>query len=113
MSGALTVAVDARSLLCAQPRGEGKSLLRLYEEIVRQRPGVQPVFFGDARAAAFTGRLPAGTRRAGSARFGDRWNLWEDVYFPIAARRAGCAGSGTMLTDAVMTALRFSRRPAR
>jgi glycosyltransferase involved in cell wall biosynthesis len=90
MARTLRVAVDARSLLCRQPRGEGKSLLRLYQEIAKTRPDIQPVFFGDASAAQYSGPLPGGVTVVSTARWGDRFNGWETVYLPAAARLAGC-----------------------
>ncbi len=90
MTRPLRVAVDARSLLCAQPRGEGKSLLRLYQQVQADHPGIEPVFFGDAAASRYGGTLPAGARVVSTSGLGDRFNAWEDLYFPLAARRAGC-----------------------
>lgn len=86
----LTVGVDARSLLCAEPRGEGKSLLRLYQEIISTDAGVRPIFFGDERTGAYHGPLPAETRVVALTSFGMRWNLWENLQLPLSARRFGC-----------------------
>jgi len=86
----LRIAVDARSLLCAQPRGEGKSLLRLYEELHRTRPDIEPVLFGDGSTPKYQGQLPEGARIEWTNALGDRWNAWENIYFPAAARMQGC-----------------------
>jgi glycosyltransferase involved in cell wall biosynthesis len=86
----LHVAVDARSLLCAQPRGEGKSLLRLYQELAHRRPQLRAVLCGDAAARHYRGPLPEGARVVATERLGDRFGLWERLWFPWAARRHGC-----------------------
>lgn len=88
--GPLAVAVDARSLLCAEPRGEGKSLLRLYQEIAGIDGSLRAVFFGDEQGHKFQGELPRNTevRLLGSR--GARFNAWENLRFPLAAVRAGC-----------------------
>lgn len=84
------IAVDARSLLCAHPRGEGKSLLRLYQEIARLRPDFEFVFFGDERGSQYAGPLPDRARAVIVPSLTHRVELWEDVLFPIRARTAGC-----------------------
>ncbi|MGA8033893.1 MAG: glycosyltransferase family 1 protein [Casimicrobiaceae bacterium] len=99
---AMRIAVDASSLLTRHPRGEGKSLLRLYEEIARIRPGWSFVFFGtqetEAAARAIRARIPRCEIRTFELP-GFRWNWWENLGLPIAAWRAGadllhCASSG-------------------
>lgn len=85
------IAVDARSLLCAQPRGEGKSLLRLYEEIVRQDASVEVVLFGDEHADAYRGNLPERTRTVRMPSLTHRWDVWEDILLPLEAKRHGCS----------------------
>lgn len=99
----MRIAVDASSLLTRHPRGEGKSLLRLYEEIARIRPGWSFIFFGtqetEAAARAIRARIPRCEIRTFELP-GFRWNLWEHLGLPIAAWRAGadllhCASSGS------------------
>lgn len=90
MATAHRIAIDARSLLCAQPRGEGKSLLRLYQEVVQLRPGIELLFFGDEHSARYTGPLPAGARAVAVPSLTHRLELWEDLVFPLRARLAGC-----------------------
>lgn len=85
-----TIGVDARSVLCREPRGEGKTLLRLYEEILRQRPDLKVWFFGDSTASAFTGKLPQGIHVDASASWGHRIDGWENVSLPWRAWRRGC-----------------------
>lgn len=87
---ALRIGVDARSLLCREPRGEGKSLLRLYTEILQQQPATQVLLFGDERAPQFTGTLPAGMRAIAGTLPGERFNTWENVQLPWWAWRHGC-----------------------
>lgn len=86
----LRIAIDARSLLCAHPRGEGKSLLRLYQEISALRPDWEFLFFGDERGAAYRGTLPRGGRAVLVPSLTHRMDLWEDLMFPLRARLAGC-----------------------
>ena len=97
----LRIAVDASSLLTRHPRGEGRSLLRLYEEIARVRPDWSFVFFGTEAPKSVDeihDRIPrCDIRIFGMPGF--RWNLWENLGLPIAAWRSGadllhCASSG-------------------
>ncbi|HEX9153978.1 MAG TPA: glycosyltransferase, partial [Nitrospira sp.] len=86
----LKLGVDARSLLCRHPRGEGKSLLRLYQEIRRLRPDIEIIFYGDSHARNFSGDLPEGIRVSAQDPPGNRFSTWENLYFPVAAKLAGC-----------------------
>lgn len=86
----LMVGVDARSLLCREPRGEGKSLLRLYSEILRIDPQIQVTFFGDEHEREFSGELPSGVRRIGKGVRGHRWETWENAWLPWQLWRSGC-----------------------
>lgn len=105
----MRIAVDASSLLTRHPRGEGKSLLRLYEEIACIRPGWRFIFFGtretDASTQAILDRIPRCEIRTFELP-GFRWNLWENLGLPIAARLAGadllhCASSGAPIWSPV------------
>lgn len=97
----MRIAVDASSLLTRHPRGEGRSLLRLYEEIARIRPDWSFVFFGTQAASSaeeIQDRVPHCEIRTFEIP-GFRWNLWENLGLPIAAWRSGadllhCASSG-------------------
>lgn len=78
------IAVDARSALCAEPRGEGKSLQRLYWEIAKARPEWQILLYGQGRA------IPAALRkwpRSVSAHWfdprGSRWDAWQNLGIPM------------------------------
>jgi glycosyltransferase involved in cell wall biosynthesis len=86
----LRVAVDARSLLRSQPRGEGKTLLRLYQEIARLRPDAEVLFFGDDQTRDYQGTLPPGCRAIGLPTVTHRVDVWEDVLFPAAALVQRC-----------------------
>lgn len=86
----LKLGVDARSLLCREPRGEGKSLLRLYQEIRRLRPDIEIVFFGDKTTKDYQGELPQGISVIPINLPGERFSTWENFYFPVAATLSGC-----------------------
>ena len=86
----MLIGVDARSLLCAEPRGEGKSLLRLYAELAVLDPSLSFVLFGDETGLKYRGTLPPrAIVRLLSSR-GARFNCWENLQLPLAARRAQC-----------------------
>jgi glycosyltransferase involved in cell wall biosynthesis len=78
---AMRIAVDARTCLVANPRGEGKSILRLYQEIAALRPGWELVFYGDRPDAPFPAALPAGNVKAFELP-GFRFSSWENLGFP-------------------------------
>jgi glycosyltransferase involved in cell wall biosynthesis len=82
MTSSFRIGVDARSLLCRHPRGEGKSLLRLYTEMLRIEPKLQVIFFGDENSTRFSGNLPAEILVVKSSIPGQRWNSWENVVLP-------------------------------
>lgn len=87
----MLVGVDATSLLCAQPRGEGRSLFRLYAEMARLRPDFSFVLFGQGVQAVSD--LWRGIPRATVSFFdlpGYRWNTWENLGLPWHAWRSGC-----------------------
>lgn len=104
----LRIAVDASSLLARHPRGEGRSLLRLYEEIARIRPDWRFVFFGTQvsdSAAEIRDRIPGCEIRTFELP-GFRWNLWENLGLPVAAWRSGadllhCSSSGAPIWSPV------------
>lgn len=86
----LKVGVDARSLLCREPRGEGKALLRLYREICLLRPDIDIVFFGDRTSRSYHGELPQGVSVVSLNLPGERFSAWENIYLPVAAMFTGC-----------------------
>lgn len=97
----MRIAVDASSLLARHPRGEGRSLLRLYEEIAKIRPDWSFVFFG-TQVPESVDDIHARIPRCEIRTFempGFRWNLWENLGLPVAAWWYGadllhCASSG-------------------
>lgn len=96
----MRVAVDARSLLCAQPRGEGKSLLKLYQELTALAPDVSAVFFGDEDASSYGGPLPARTEVRILSSRGMRFDFWQNLRLPLASRGLNvlhCTSSSTPL----------------
>lgn len=108
----MRIGIDATSLLCTEPRGEGKSLLRLYQEIAHLRPDFSFVLFGIRRPG-----IPEAAPLIPNARVvlfdcpGFRWNAWENVGLPWQTWRERidvlhCASSGAPLWSpkpAVMT----------
>jgi glycosyltransferase involved in cell wall biosynthesis len=82
----MRLAVDARSLLCAEPRGEGKSLLTLYQHLTECAPDVSVVFFGDENAALYGGPLPERTEVCVLRSRGMRFDLWQNLRLPLASR---------------------------
>jgi glycosyltransferase involved in cell wall biosynthesis len=98
----MRIAVDASSLLTRHPRGEGRSLLRLYEEIARIRSEWTFIFFGTRETEESTKAIRERIPRCEIRTFelpGFRWNLWENLGLPIAAWRARadllhCSSSG-------------------
>jgi glycosyltransferase involved in cell wall biosynthesis len=83
----MKIAVDARSLLSPSPRGEGKSLVRLYQEIARQRPDWAMTLYGESGGAKVPD-LPHSTVRTFDLP-GFRFNTWENVGLPLLAWRQG------------------------
>lgn len=86
----MKIGVDARSLLCREPRGEGKTLLNLYRHIGLLRPDIGIVLYGDKAANQFRGELPADWSVVPLTWPGERFSAWENCYFPTAATLAGC-----------------------
>jgi glycosyltransferase involved in cell wall biosynthesis len=83
-SDGISIGIDARSALCRHPRGEGKTLLRLYQEIGNLRPDWQFVFYGTEK---FEEGLP-GIGHASVYTFempGFRYNIWENLGLPTRA----------------------------
>lgn len=100
----MRIGVDARSVLTKSPRGEGKSLLRLYEEIAQLRPGWDVIFFGEH---ASTVVLPEGIRSKVFTLPGFKYNTWENVGLPFFSWLNKC----DILHCASSTAPRFSFIP--
>ena len=91
----MRVGVDARAALSSKRRGEGKALLRLYQEISRVRPEWEIIFYG------YPGGVPTGIANVREHVFdapGFRFNTWENFALPIHAHLdridvLHCAGS--------------------
>lgn len=77
----MKIGVDARSLLSSSPRGEGKSLLRLYREILALRPHWDIIFFGQGNAATQQPTL-YNIRTKKFDLPGFRFNTWENFALP-------------------------------
>ena len=73
------IAVDARSFMCKSPRGEGRSIFRLYSEIKKIHPEWRIVFYGENAASITTQTIEF--KKIGWR--GYRLNLWESLYFPL------------------------------
>lgn len=78
----MLIGVDARSLLQPHPRGEGKTLLRLYQELKRIRPDWRVKLYGERPAPAEVPRLFDVRSRSVP---GFRWNTWERFALPAFA----------------------------
>jgi glycosyltransferase involved in cell wall biosynthesis len=79
------IGVDARSLLQKEVRGEGKTLLRLYQTLARLRPDWRIRLYGESAPNA----LRLGDAFAVRTRQlpGFRWNTWERIALPLMAAR--------------------------
>jgi glycosyltransferase involved in cell wall biosynthesis len=78
----MRLAIDARTCLVAQPRGEGKSILRQYQEVAALRPDWELIFYGDRPGLPRPDALPAGAVRAFELP-GFRFSSWENLGFPV------------------------------
>ncbi len=85
----MTVAIDARNVYRVQRRGTGKNLVDLYRQLARLRPHWRFIMLheGDSRDDPFAGEENI-ANHALRVR-GSRFNAWQDVAFPIAARMHG------------------------
>jgi glycosyltransferase involved in cell wall biosynthesis len=77
----MRVGVDARTCLSPNPRGEGKSILRLYREIAVLRPNWGLIFYGDRKDQAPATALPTNDVRIFETP-GFRFSTWETVGLP-------------------------------
>jgi glycosyltransferase involved in cell wall biosynthesis len=105
----MRIAVDARSLLNRQPRGEGRALRNLYAHIASLRPAWEIKLFGEVDCGRC---IPASNVFQRTLAIpGFRFNLWENLAFPVAAKAGRCNlihGAGSSLpripfAPAVMT----------
>lgn len=87
----LKIGIDARSLLCRYPRGEGNALLELYRAVALQRPQWEYIFFGLKGDKAFQSS-DFGIANSRFVQFdlpGFRWNSWENIGLPLMAKMLG------------------------
>jgi alpha-1,3-rhamnosyl/mannosyltransferase len=84
----MLIAIDARTVYAATRRGIGKTLVALYREVARMRPGWGFVMFhrGQGNDDPF-GDLPNVSNRKIEIK-GDRLGLWSRWRLPWAVRRA-------------------------
>ena len=88
----MRVAVDARTVYSPVRRGTGKNLIDLYRRIARLHPDWEFLMFHrqerltDNPLTAEANVVPKAIEIQG-----DRWNLWEQVRLPLAARLANAA----------------------
>ena len=80
------------------PRGEGRALLRLFQEVAVLRPDWQLFFYGEHQPTASLSDLPNAKVRAFSVP-GFRFGSWDNLAFPLVALRdrvdiLHCASSG-------------------
>jgi glycosyltransferase involved in cell wall biosynthesis len=84
----MLIGVDMRTVFQASRRGTGKNLLDLYTTIARRRPDWLFVMYHRNRQVDD----PFADLANVESRFidmpGDRWNLWQRVRLPLAARAA-------------------------
>jgi glycosyltransferase involved in cell wall biosynthesis len=87
----MVVAVDARNVYRSHRRGTGKNLIDLYRNVATLRPGWRFLMLHEGAASddpfAGYGNIQ---NRAVRVR-GSRFNTWQDLAFPIAARRHGAS----------------------
>ena len=88
----MLIAVDGRQAYRKEPRGIGKSLIASYRCLARLRPEWRFRMFHQAPTASnpFAGLANVEARRIDMPG-ADRFNLWEQLRLPLAARTAGAA----------------------
>src|SRR5262249_20651450 len=100
--------IDARQVYRPCRRGTGKNLIDLYRGLARKRPDWRFVMFHRSPEAdnPFAG-MPNIEAPHVDIRGGDRWDLWEQVRLPWAARQVGAA----VVHAPANTGPRFPLRP--
>ena len=83
------IGIDARTIFSPTRRGTGKNLIDLYSTLAVQRPGWMFTMFHQLDGAEYPFRDYPNVRSRRIDIKGDRWNLWEDIRLPLAARAAG------------------------
>lgn len=82
------IALDARTIYQPVRRGTGKNLIDLYRSAAALRPSWQFLMFHRAQGGDDPFAGLANVRARVIEIPGDRWNLWQQVRLPLAARRA-------------------------
>ena len=82
----MRVGIDARTVYAATRRGTGKNLIDLYSTLATRHPSWEFVMFHQASADNDPFAQFANVRQRRIDIRGDRWNLWQDVRLPLAAR---------------------------
>jgi len=82
----MLLSLDARTVHSTRRRGTGKNLVDLYRRLAVMRPGWRFVMFhrGQGHDDPFAGLPNVEGRKIEMP--GDRWDLWERVRLPLAAR---------------------------
>ena len=85
----MLIAVDARTVYSGHRRGTGKNLIDLYRHLAAIEPSWQFVMFhdGERRDDPFAGHSNIAAKRLEMR--GDRFDLWQQVRLPLAARALG------------------------
>jgi glycosyltransferase involved in cell wall biosynthesis len=85
----MRIAIDARTVYSANRRGTGKNLIDLYSTLAAQRPEWQFLMFHQTNGIADPFERFDNVQAHRIDIRGDRWNMWEDVRLPLAARVCG------------------------
>ncbi|MCG3137218.1 MAG: D-inositol-3-phosphate glycosyltransferase [Phycisphaerae bacterium] len=85
----IRIALDARTLFSTRRRGTGKNLLDLYRELARQRPDWEFLLFHHQQPAEPLFAEQPNVQPRYIDLPGTRWNLWEELRLPLAAKLAG------------------------
>lgn len=87
----MLIAVDARTVYSGHRRGTGKNLIDLYHHLADIEPSWKFIMFhdGDDTSDPFIGRHNIAARRLDVR--GDRFDCWQQIGLPLAARRVGAS----------------------
>jgi glycosyltransferase involved in cell wall biosynthesis len=85
----MRIAVDAREIYAPNRRGTGKNLIDLYMTLAAQRPRWEFIMLFQTSGLANPFEQCPNVRAHRVDIRGDRWNLWQDVRLPFAARALG------------------------
>jgi glycosyltransferase involved in cell wall biosynthesis len=85
----MRIAVDARAVYSPSRRGTGKNLVDLYSTLASQQPHWEFLMFHQVNGGPDPFEQFDNVRACRIDIRGDRWNLWQDVRLPLAARASG------------------------